>query len=176
MLISTNFIGMLIRGLMLTSGVRKLIVKGGDAFQKVVTEFYEPNEERRVNIIASVLIVIYLVALFYFWNIGVVIVAILLMVTRIPDLLWEMKHGGVSEYGLLKRKDLADAVIATAEKRGINVKDEIEASILGEFVVIMTREGKVNRKSFRKMSVVYMLTIVVMCATLPILWYALYKL
>ncbi len=174
--IGTNLIGMLVRELVLTSGIKKLIAKGNDAFRKVATEFYKPNEEWRVNATAFTLIAIYLSALLYFWNVGVVVAAVLLMTARIPDLLWGMKHGGVSERGLLKRKDLADAVIAAAERNGIDTKNEVEASMLGEFVVAMTREGKVSRKSFRNMPAVYMLTLVIMWAALPILWYALYRL
>ena len=176
MFISTNLIGMLVRGLVLISEVKKLIAEGNDAFKKVVAEFYKQNEERRVNVIASVLIVIYLIAVFYFWNIGVVIAAVMIMIARIPDLLWEMKYGGVSECELLKRADLADAVIAVAEKHGIDTKNETEASMLGEFVVTMTMEGKVSRKSFKNMPARYMLTLLIMFAALPVLWYALYRL
>lgn len=176
MFIGTNLIGMLVRGFMLTCEVKKLITKGNDAFKKVVAEFYKPNEERRVNVIVSVLIVIYLIVLFYFLNVVAVVAAVLLMVARIPDLLWEMKHGEVGGRGLLNRANLADAVIATAEKHGINTKNETEASILGEFVVAMTREGKISRKSFKNMPAMYMLTLVIMWVALPILWYAFYRL
>ena len=71
MLIGMNLIGMLVRGLALTSKVRKLLTKGSPAFGKVVAEFYKPSEERGPNIIAFVLIVSFLSVLFYFWNIGV---------------------------------------------------------------------------------------------------------
>ena len=67
-LIGTNLIGMLIRGLALKSEVRKLLTKGNSAFRTVASEFYKPSEERRTNIIAFVLIVAFLGVLFYFWN------------------------------------------------------------------------------------------------------------
>ena len=176
MIVGTNLVGMLVRGFVLISEVRKLISKGSGAFKKVAAEFYKPSEERRVNVVALVLIVIYLIILFYFWNIGVVLVAASLMLARIPDLLWEMKHGVVSAYGLRKRAKLADEVIAAAEKNGIDTQNEAEASILGEFVVAMTRESKMSRKSFRHMPAVYMLTLLIYFATLPALWYVLYQL
>lgn len=176
MFISTNLIGMLVRGLVLTSEVKKLIAKGNDTFKKVVSEFYKPNEEWRVNIVAFVLITIYLGILFYFWNIGVVVVAVLLIIARVPDLLWEMKHGSVSSSGLLKRANLTDAVIAAAEKSGIDTKSPVEASLLGEFVVAMTREGKVIRSRYKDMPAIYMLTNLVILAALPLLWYSLYRL
>lgn len=90
---SINLIGMLVRGLVLVSDVEKQLSEGDDNLKKVAGEIYHPKLERKVNITAAVLIVIYLGALFYFWNIGVVIVAAILMVSRIPDLLWEIKYG-----------------------------------------------------------------------------------
>lgn len=214
MVVGANLIGMLVRGLVLTSEVKKLTTKGNDAFKKVVSEFYKPNEEWRVNVVALVLITIYLGVLFYFWNIGVVAVAVLLLVARIPDLLWEMKHGGIgggrearalalaqpnllngkyaaakNGYGLtyenfqsnkgsgiLKRTKLASAVITFAEKNGIDTNNPVDASLLGEFVVAMTREGKTTSGRFKNMPARYMLTLLIMFAALPVLWYALYQL
>jgi len=216
MVVGMNLIGMLVRGLVLTSEVKKVIAKGDDAFKKVVAGFYRSSEERRVNVIAIVLIVIYLGVLLYFWNIAVVAVAILIMIARVPDLLWEMRHGGVSsnsgvradvvsrpnalngkyhatknQYGLnidignptynsrigsglLLRANLADAVIAAAERNGINTLDPKEADVLSEFVIAMTREGKSSLRTFRNMPAIYMLTLLVDFAALPLLWYALY--
>lgn len=210
--VGTNLIGMLVRGLALTSEVNKLLAKGSPAFRKVASEFYKPSEEKRTNVFAFVLFAVYLGILFYFWNIGVVIVATLVMAARVPDLLWEMKHGGVGgsvqvradalsrpnamsgKYavakngyglayedfqsktgtGLLMRLNLADGVIASAERNGMNASNQAEASLLGEFVVAMTREGKASRSRFRNMPAVYMLTNLLILATLPMLWHALY--
>jgi len=210
-LVGTNLIGMLVRGLALNAEMKKILAKGGPTFRKVADEFYKPSEERGTNVIALVLIVIFLGVLYYFWNIGVVIAAVLIMAARIPDLLWDMKHGGVggpaevqadalsrrnamsgkyaaaqngyglafehfqSEKGgaLLMRLNLADAVIASAEKNGINTSDRSEASLLGELVVAKTREGKLRMRN-RNMPLVYGLTLLVMLGAFPVLWYALY--
>lgn len=212
--IGTNLIGMLVRGLALMSEMKKILAKGSPAFRKVATEFYKPSEEKRTNIIALILIIVFLGVLYYFWNIGVVIAAVLIMIVRIPDLLWEMKHGGVGgsaevqadalsrpnamsgKYaaaqngyglafenfqskkggGLLLRLNLADAVIMSAEKNGIDTSNRSEASLLGEFVVAKTREGKTSRRKYSNMPAVYMLTNLVILAALPVLWYALYRL
>ncbi len=211
---SINLIGMLIRGLALTSEMKKILAKGSPAFRKVATEFYKPSEEKRTNIAALIFIIVFLGVLYYFWNVGVVIAAVLIMAARVPDLLWEMKHGGVggsaeaqadalsrsnamsgkyaaaqNGYGLafenfqskkggalLLRLNLADAVIASAEKNGIDTSNRSEASLLGEFVVAKTREGKVSRRKYSNMSAAYMLTDLVTLAALPVLWYALYQL
>jgi hypothetical protein len=213
-LIGTNLIGMLVRGLALTAEMKKILAKGSPVFRKVVAEFYKPSEEKRANIIALVLVILFLGVLYYFWNIGVVVAAVLIMAARIPDLLWEMKHGGVGgsaevqadalsrpnamngKYaaaqngyglafdnfqsekggGLLLRLDLADAVIASAEKNGIDTSNRSEASLLGEFVVANTREGKASRRKYSNMPAAYMLTNLVILAALPVLWYALFQL
>lgn len=210
---SINLIGMLVRGLVLTSEMKKMLAKSSPTFRKVAAEFYKPSEEKRTNIGALIFIIIFLGVLYYFWNIGVVIAAVLIMVAHIPDLLWEIKHGGVGgskevqadalsrpnamsgKYataqngygltfenfqsekggGLLLRLNLADTVIASAEKNGIDTSDRSEASLLGELVVAMTREGKIRMKN-RNMPPVYILTLLIMLAALPVLWYALYQL
>ena len=77
--------------------------------------------------------------------------------------------------GLLLRLNLADAVIASAEKNGIDTNNRSEASLLGEFVVAMTREGKIRMRN-RNMPAVYGLTVLLILAALPMLWYALYRL
>ncbi|MDO8505890.1 MAG: hypothetical protein Q7S48_04930 [bacterium] len=211
---SVNLIGMFVRGLVLISEMKKMLSKGSSAFRKVAAEFYKPSEEKRTNIIALILIIVFLGVLYYFWNTGVVIAAVLIMVAHIPDLLWEIKHGGVGgskevqadalsrpnamsgKYmvaqngyglafenfqskkggGLLLRLNLADAVIASAEKNGIDTNNRSEASLLGEFVVAKTREGKVPRRKYSNMPAAYMLTNLVILAALPVLWYALYQL
>ena len=123
MYVSVNLIGMLVRGLVLVADVEKQLSERDDNFKKVAGEFYNPKLERKVNITAAVLILIYLGALFYFWNIGVVIVAVMLMAARIPDLLWEIKYG---------------------------------------------------RHKIKDMPAIYILTLLIMFAALPVLWYALY--
>jgi hypothetical protein len=213
-LIGMNLIGMLARGLAPTLKIRKLLTKGSPAFGKVVAEFYKPSEESGLNIIAFVLIVSFLSVLFYFWNIGVVFAAVLIMVGDIPDMLWKMKHGRVggsqgvfadifsrsnsmngnysaskngyglglechgtpSGSGLLERANLADAVIASAKKNGINTKDRAEASLLGEFVVAVSWEGKATLNTFKNMPPAYHLNYIAFLAALPVLWYSLYRL
>src|SRR3989344_1413422 len=209
---SINLMGMLVRELTLISEMKKVLAKGSPTFRKVAAEFYKPSEEKRTNVIAFILIIVFLGVLYYLWNIGVVIAAVLIMAARIPDLLWEIKHGGVGgskevqadalsrsnamigKYaaaqngyglafenfqsekggGLLLRLNLADAVIASAEKNGIDTSNRSEASLLGEFVVVKKRECKVRLRN-RNMPVIYMLTLLVDLAALPVLWYALYR-
>ena len=124
-LAGTNLIGMLVRGLVLIADVENQLSKQNDTFKKIASEVYNPRAERKVNIIALLLILVYFGVLFYFWNIGVVIVALIIMIAHIPDLLWEIKHG---------------------------------------------------RHKIKDMPVIYILTLLILFATLPLLWYALYHL
>ncbi len=65
------------------------------------TEIHFLNEEIRklkraatiTTILFSIITISYFYALYYFWNIGIVIVAAILMLSRIPDLLFEIKTG-----------------------------------------------------------------------------------
>ncbi|MFA6586303.1 MAG: hypothetical protein WCS86_04080 [Candidatus Paceibacterota bacterium] len=124
-LLGTNLIGMLVRGLVLIADVEDQLSKQNDTFKKIASEIYNPKIERKVNIIALLLILAFLGILFYFWNIGVVIVALIIMIVRIPDLLWEIKYG---------------------------------------------------RYSHKNQPAIYMLTLLILFATLPLLWYVLYHL
>ena len=92
MLVGTNLIGFVVRGIVWappstdgpTDRVRELL----------------RHESRRVSVanramtcFAVLLAVAYLFALFYFWNIWLALAGSLIMVARIPDLLWEIRTG-----------------------------------------------------------------------------------
>ncbi len=87
MLIGRTLIGMLARGLVLVADAEKQLSENDD-LRKIVKKDYNLKLKRRVNNASVVLIIIYLSALFYFSNIGVVVVAVMLMVAQIPHLLW----------------------------------------------------------------------------------------
>ncbi len=120
-LIGINLVGMLVRRLVSNPEMEKLAAERHEFVKKLAKEHQEA--EKKVNYVALALILIYLGVLFYFWNIGVVIATIMIMIARIPDLLWEMKHG---------------------------------------------------RAKIKDMPPIYMLTLLIILAALPVLWYALY--
>lgn len=91
MLACTNLIGLLVRGFF-TSPEMENLIAGDDDVSKLLRQDYQSNN-RVANIIALTLIIIFLSALYYFWNIGLVIAALMLMAARIPDLIWEIRHG-----------------------------------------------------------------------------------
>ena len=119
--LSINLIGMLLRGLVSNPEIDQLATEGSDFIKKIAKEHQEA--EKKVNFVALALIIVYLVALYYFWNVWIVVAALMIMAARIPDLLWEMQHG---------------------------------------------------RANVKKMPAIYHLTLLVMLAALPVLWYGLY--
>jgi len=91
MLLSVNLLGFLVRGLFTNPELGKLKSEGHEFIKQEIEKSQRAN--KWINIIAFLLIVGYLYATFHFWNIGVTAVAIVLMIGRLPDLLWEIKTG-----------------------------------------------------------------------------------
>lgn len=85
MLIATNLLGLVVRGLF--HAPVKLEIEG---------KVYHETPKRAVvfaNIFFLVLNVGFFYSLYYFWNYGVVVAAALIMISRLPDLLYEIKTG-----------------------------------------------------------------------------------
>ena len=103
MYISVNLIGFFVRGLIVNPDLDLLRLKeegyGDEFIEKSLAMKYKKNEPaaKRSNIImttiALVLILIYFYLLSLFWNIGVTSIAGIFMLTRLPDLIWEIKNG-----------------------------------------------------------------------------------
>ena len=96
MLVSTNFLGMVVRQLVPTREEKKLEENmTGPAVQKIFGKYRTQNKHISLGVAVFfvVLSVIYLYALLRFWNIGVVAAAVMLMLARLPDLLWEIRTG-----------------------------------------------------------------------------------
>lgn len=89
--LSTNLLGLLVRGLFVDPRLEELKSNEVEIIRKEAEK--TQRAEVWVNIVALGLIVLYLYLLFHFWNWEVMGVAIVLMATRLPDLLWEIKHG-----------------------------------------------------------------------------------
>lgn len=91
MYLSVNLLGLFVRGLFSNPEMDKLKTEGYDFIKREIENFQ--RADKRLNIVALVLIIVYLYLLFHFWNIGVMSVAILIMTGRLPDLIWEIKNG-----------------------------------------------------------------------------------
>jgi hypothetical protein len=92
MWLSVNLLGLLVRGLFANLEIDKIESETKHDFIKEEIS-KSKRADKWLNLIAFLCIIGYLYATFYFWNIGVTAVAIVLMLVRIPDLIWEIKTG-----------------------------------------------------------------------------------
>jgi hypothetical protein len=92
MAVTTNLIGFVVRGFFLPSMPME------DASDRVI-EILKQEEGRyqianfAMTMIAIALTCIFLHALYHFWNVSLSIAAGMLMLSRLPDLLWEIRNG-----------------------------------------------------------------------------------
>ena len=87
MVASTNLVGIVVRGLIPNPELDEI------ASKNVLIASEHQKAQRTTNIFASILIIAFLSALYYFWNVGLVLAALMLMTARVPDLLWELRNG-----------------------------------------------------------------------------------
>lgn len=111
MFLSVNLIGLLIRGLFSNPELDRLKQdEKTHEFIKLEIGRIE-RADTWINIIALILLATYMYFLFHFWNIGVVAVAAILMCTRLPDLLWEIRHGRKIDIKSAPRTTLSHAMV-----------------------------------------------------------------
>ena len=101
MYLSVNLLGLFVRGLFSNPELGKLKQEGHEFIKHEIEK--SQRAEKWVNITALVLTIVYFYLLFHFWNIGVVAAAIILMIGRLPDLLWEIKYGKKTDPTLMKK-------------------------------------------------------------------------
>ena len=89
--VSINLLGLFVRGLFTNPELEKLKTEGHEFIKNEVAKYQ--RADKWINLIAVILIIGYLYLLFHFWNIGIAAVAVALMLSRLPDLLWEIQHG-----------------------------------------------------------------------------------
>lgn len=87
MFVSTNLIGIWIGGFA-TNGELKEVAASNEVIASELRK-----SQRSQLAFATVLILAFLGALYYFWNIGLVAAALMLMASRAPDVIWEMSAG-----------------------------------------------------------------------------------
>ena len=93
MLISVNLLGYVVRGLLWSPTSME---------EKVAEIVFKDIPDREpmtpifnfvITLVAFVFTVAYFFVLYHFWNIGLVIASGIIMLSRLPDLLWEIKNG-----------------------------------------------------------------------------------
>lgn len=85
MLIGTNLLGTVVRGLKTPT----IEINGELYAQEDITSI----RSILLTIFFSLITLSYLFSLYYFWNLGVFLSGLILMITRLPDLLHEIKYG-----------------------------------------------------------------------------------
>lgn len=82
MIMGVNLIGAIVRGFVQS-----------DIERQIIGENISESKSIGVTVVFILLSAAYLYALYHFWNVGVAIAAIMLMISRIPDLIFEIKTG-----------------------------------------------------------------------------------
>lgn len=93
MIIGINLLGYVVRGLLWSLPPIEPFegTEFGDKLKQEV--LITPTQNFVMTLVAFVFTVAWLFALYHFWNIGLVAAAGIIMISRLPDLLWEIKHG-----------------------------------------------------------------------------------
>lgn len=86
MLIGTNLLGIIVRGIVPS-------YKKDELGNIQLAEDINSKAGISITIISSLLLILYIYVLYHYWNIGIAIAGVLLIISRLPDLLYEMKTG-----------------------------------------------------------------------------------
>ncbi len=90
MFLSVNLLGLFVRGFVVNPELEKLESETKcNPLKKEIKKL--KRSDQLINFTAFLSIFGYLYSTFHFWNFGVTAIAIILMLIRLPDLLWEIK-------------------------------------------------------------------------------------
>ena len=104
--LSVNLLGLFVRGLFPQQELNR-IKKEAPQFVTVAGSDKEYiHQQKRTTIIALILNIAFFYLLFRIWNMGVVIAVIIIMAGRLPDLIWDIKHGKKTDPKLMKKNAL----------------------------------------------------------------------
>ena len=104
MFVTTNLVGLLVRGFYSSPKMDQLATESEPIVQELAQD--HQRGQTRANVIALVLICAFLFALYYFWNVGLVVAALMMMASRVPDLIWELNNGRKLEVRDVRRPAL----------------------------------------------------------------------
>lgn len=89
-LICTNLLGLLVRGLSINTKINEIANR-----DEVIMNYYQEYKYKNkyINIFALALIIFFLISIYSLSNVGMLIAALMIMSARLPDLIWEIRHG-----------------------------------------------------------------------------------
>ena len=99
MLIGTNLLGIIVRGVVTS-------YKKDEHGNYQIVEDITSSTSIIMTIVSSLVSILYFYALYHYWNFGVVIAALMLMFSRIPDLLFEMRTGEKINFKNMPKKPI----------------------------------------------------------------------
>lgn len=101
MFVSTNLAGLIVR----ESANNRELNEIASASKILAQEVKQ--SQRTTRIVGAVLIVTFLGILGYFWNAALMAAGLLLILSRVPDLIWELKSGSALERGNIRKPQLS---------------------------------------------------------------------
>lgn len=106
MYLSVNLLGLFVRGLFPQQELNRIKKEAPGFITVAGSDEKYIQQQKRTTIIALVLNIAFFYLLFRIWNIDVVAAAAIIMVGRLPDLLWDIKHGKKTDPKLMKHNVL----------------------------------------------------------------------
>ena len=106
MILSVNLLGLFVRGLFPQQELNRIKKEAPEFITIASSDKEYIYQQKRTTIIALALNIIFLYLLFRIWNIGIVFAVIIIMLGRLPDLLWDIKHGKKTDPKLMKKNAL----------------------------------------------------------------------
>lgn len=104
MYLSVNLLGLFVRGLFPKLELIRIKKEGMEHIKRNIKEYQ--RQQIWITFIALILNIAFFYLLFRIWNIGVVITAVMIMVGRLPDLIWDIEHGKKTDPKLMKKNAL----------------------------------------------------------------------
>lgn len=92
MYLSVNLLGFFVRGLLPQKELKRIKKEAPEFIAIAGSDKEYIHQQKRTTIVALILNIAFLYLLFRIWNIGVVATAAIIMIGRLPGLLWDIKH------------------------------------------------------------------------------------
>lgn len=90
-MVSVTLLGFFVRGLFKNPELEQLKKEGSEFIRKEIIK--NQKADKWMNLTALILLILYFYLLARYFNLTVIFAVLLLMASRMQDLLWEIKHG-----------------------------------------------------------------------------------
>lgn len=103
MYLSVNLLGLFVRGLFPQKELDRIKREASQFITIAGSDKKYIHQQKRTTVIALILNFAFFYLLFRIWNVGVVVAVLIIMTGRLPDLLWDIKHGKKTDPKLMKK-------------------------------------------------------------------------